>query len=317
MSHVHLTQEERYTIYALKKVGKNQTEISREIGKHKSTISRELKRNAGQRGYRPSQAHETACIRRKEAVNPRKMTPEFMFIMTGLLEEKWSPEQIAGWLKKNHSMSISHETIYKFVLEDKRHEGNLYQHLRWQKKRRKRYGTKCHDRRGQIPNKVSIDNRPAVVEEKTRRGDWEGDLVIGKNHKQAIVTLVDRKTKYLKMLKIKSKNAKETKSAICKILKGLKVKTITFDNGKEFSQHEAMKKKLKADIFFAHPYSSYQRGLNENTNGLIRQFFPKKSDFTKITDLDIAKAEKALNDRPRKGLNYRTPWEAYNLKKLV
>jgi IS30 family transposase len=312
MSHRHLTQEDRYHIYALKKVGKSQADIAMEIGKDKSTISREFKRNKGARGYRPNQAHEFACLRRKEAVMPSVLTPEMMIILTPLIEEKWSPEQISGWLKKNHSMSISHETIYQFILEDKANGGTLYTHLRWQKKRRKRYGTKSHDRRGQIKNKVSIDDRPAVVDKKTRKGDWEGDLVIGKNHKQALVTLVDRKTKFVKIVKVKSKNADEVGEAICKALKGYKAHTITFDNGKEFSRHEKISTRLKTKIYFAHPYSSYERGLNENTNGLIRQYFPKKSDFTQLSNEDVAFVELTLNNRPRKTLDYCTPHEIYH-----
>ena len=317
MSHSHLTQEDRYHIYALKKVGKSQKQIALEIGKDKSTISRELRRNKGARGYRPNQAHELACLRREEVARPSVLTLEVITLLIPLLEEKWSPEQISGWLKKNHSISISHETIYQFVLEDKENGGTLYTNLRWQKKRRKRYGTKSHDRRGQIKNKVSIDDRPDVVEEKTRKGDWEGDLVIGKNHKHALVTLVDRKTKFVKIVKVKSKNADEVGDAICEALREYKVHTITFDNGKEFSRHEDVAKQLKAKIYFAHPYSSYERGANENTNGLIRQYFPKKSDFTQLDHNDVAFVELALNHRPRKTLNYCTPHEVYYRQKLV
>ena len=317
MRHSHLTQEDRYHIYALKKVGKNQTEIAREVGKDKSTISRELNRNCGARGYRPTQAHALACLRKEDAVQPSKLTPELLFIIIFFIEEKWSPEQISGRLKKNHKILISHESIYKLILEDKANGGTLYTNLRWQKKRRKRYGTKAHDRRGQIKNKVSIEERPKIVEEKTRKGDWEGDLVIGKNHKHALVTLVDRKTKFVRIAKIKSKNAVVVKGAVCRKLKGHKVRSLTFDNGKEFSQHEAMAKELKTKIYFAHPYSSYERGLNENTNGLIRQFFPKKSDFTQLNDADVGIVESALNHRPRKTLNYCTPYEVYHRKKIV
>ncbi len=318
MSHSHLTQEDRYHIYALKKVGKNQTEIALEIGKHKSTVSRELNRNIGGRGYRPSQAHELACIRKEDASShPLKMTVELMMIVTHYLEEKWSPEQISGWLLKNQSISISHESIYQFVLADKKTGGTLWRNLRWQKKRKKRYGTKSHDRRGQIKNKVSIEKRPKVVDKKIRIGDWEGDLVIGKNHKKALVTLVDRKSKKVKIGKVESKNAVVVRTAICNLLKNETVFTATLDNGKEFSQHEHIAKKLEIKVYFAHPYSSWERGLNENTNGLIRQYFSKGSSFENITEEDVQFAEDALNNRPRKALGFCTPNEIYSGKKRI
>lgn len=311
----HLTQEDRYHIYALKKVGKNQTEIANEIEKDKSTISRELRRNTGNRGYRPNQAHELACIRREEASTPLKMTVELMIIITHYLEEKWSPEQISGWLLKNNNIRISHESIYQFILADKKSGGTLWTHLRWQKKRKKRYGTKSHDRRGQIKNKVSIEKRPKIVDKKIRIGDWEGDLVIGKNHKKALVTLVDRKSKKVKIAKVESKNAVVVRTAICNLLKNETVFTTTLDNGKEFTQHELIAKKLAIKVYFAHPYSSWERGLNENTNGLIRQYFSKGSSFENITDEDVQFAEDALNNRPRKTLGFCTPNEIYSGKK--
>lgn len=307
----HLTQEDRYHIHALKNTGKNNTEIANELGKHKSTISRELKRNSGQRGYRATQAHKLACLRKEEAPKFIKINIDLIIIISFYLEEKWSPEQISGWLFKEKKIEISHEKIYQLVLEDKQCGGILYTHLRWQIKRKKRYGTKAHDRRGQIVNKVSIEKRAEIVDKKSRRGDFEGDLVIGKNHKHALVTLVDRKTKLVKIIKVKSKKAEEVSEAICKVLKGFKIYTLTFDNGKEFSYHEKIAKVLNTKVFFAHPYCSHERGLNENTNGLIRQYFPKKSDFTKLSALDISKVENALNNRPRKTLNFKTPNEMY------
>lgn len=317
MAHKHLTQEDRYHIYALKKAGNNNSEIAKELGKDKSTISRELSRNAGKKGYRPSQANEYASLRKENASKPLKMTVELMIIITHFLEEKWSPEQISGWFLKNQKISISYESIYQFVLADKKFGGMLWTNLRWQKKRKKRYGTKSHDRRGQIKNKVSIEKRPNIVDKKIRIGDWEGDLVIGKNHKKALVTLVDRKSKKVKIAKVESKNAIVVRSAICKLLKNETVFTTTFDNGKEFTQHELMAKKLEMKVFFAHPYSSWERGLNENTNGLIRQYFSKGSCFENITDEDVKFVEDALNNRPRKTLGFCTPNEIYSGKKRI
>jgi IS30 family transposase len=311
MAHKHLTQEQRYHIYSMIRIGKNKTEIAMELGKDKSTITREIKRNSGARGYRPNQANDLACLRKENAPKAIKMTVEVMLLVTHFLEEKWSPEQISGWLLINQGVSISHESIYQFVVTDKKSGGTLWMNLRWQKKRKKRYGTKSHDRRGQIKNKVSIEDRPSVVDEKTRKGDWEGDLVIGKNHKNALLTLVDRKTKLVRILKVESKRAEEVGNAIYDALEDMKVHTITFDNGKEFSNHEELAKKLNTKIYFAHPYCSNERGLNENTNGLIRQYFPKKSDFTKLTAKDVAEVESFLNNRPRKSLNYCTPHQVY------
>lgn len=311
MSFNHLTQEDRHHIYALKATGKSNSDIALALGKHKSSIGRELRRNQGARGYRPSQANDMARERWKYSEKAVKLNVELMFILAPLIEDKWSPDQISGWLRENENISISHETIYKFILEDKAAGGSLYTHLRWQKKRKKRYGTKSHDRRGKIEGKVSIEERPEIVDEKIRTGDWEGDLVIGKNHKEALVTLVDRKSKLVKMMKVKSKKAEEVADAILDALGDMRVHTITFDNGKEFTRHVELAQVLDAKIYFAHPYCSHERGLNENTNGLIRQYFPKKSDFTKLSHADVSFVENELNNRPRKALNYCTPIEVY------
>ncbi len=229
----------------------------------------------------------------------------------------WSAEQISGRLKQEN-ISISHETIYQHISKDKKNGGSLYLHLRCQKKRKKRYGTASHDKRGQIPNKVSIDKRPAIVDEKNRIGDWEGDLIIGKNHKKALLTLTDRKSKLVKIVKIDSKKADVVENAVSAALKGVRIFTLTFDNGKEFTNHENMSKRIEAKIYFAHPYSSYERGLNENTNGLIRQYFKKGSSFENITDQKVKEVENILNNRPRKTLGYCTPMEIYSgAKKII
>lgn len=317
MNYTHLTQTERYQIYAFKKIGYLPGEIAQEIGRDPSTIYRELNRNTGEKGYRPKQAQETATERLKNIQKAIKMTKELIQQIDEKIRLNWSPEQISGRLFKEKGLEISHERIYQHILDDKKKGGSLHKHLRCQKKRKKRYGTKAHDRRGQIPNKVSIEERPAIVETKSRTGDWEGDLVIGKNHKNAIVTLVDRQSKKVKFAKVKSKKAAVVETSICRILKGENIFTLTFDNGKEFSNHESMANKLNAKIYFAHPYSSYERGLNENSNGLLRQYFPKGSCFELITDKDIKMAEDALNNRPRKSLGFNTPNEIYSGERRV
>ena len=219
--------------------------------------------------------------------------------------EQWSPEQISG-----HA-AISPETVYQRVYADKQAGGLLWKNLRCQKKRKKRYGKM--DRRGNIPNRQFIEDRPAIVDERKRIGDWEADTVIGKNHKQAIVSIVERKTGFALIRKVERKTAQAVSQAMIELLKPYRsqVHTITSDNGKEFASHEEIGKKLKADFYFAHPFASWERGTNENTNGLIRQYFPKNRDFTTITQKEIDTAMDRLNNRPRKRLGFQTPSQVF------
>ena len=309
-NYIQLTQEQRYQIFAYKKAGYNQSEIAHQIGVDKSTVSRELKRNRGFRGYRPKQAHQLSLQRKKGKVKER-INPEIWEWVKKLLEEDWSPEQISGWLNREQRLYISHESIYLFVYRDKSQGGDLYRHLRCQRKRKKRYGS--HSTRGLIPGRVSIDERPAVVDRKNRFGDWELDTVIGKNHRQAIVTITERKSKLALFAKVERKTSDLVKEAIISLLAPIKewVKTLTADNGKEFAGHLELAEKLEADFYFAHPYSSWERGLNENTNGLLRQYFPKKTDFRLVNENEINKAMDKLNNRPRKTLGYKTPNEIF------
>ena len=307
MSYTQLTQEQRYQIYVLKKTGQTQTEIAQCLGVHKSTISRELKRNRGQRGYRPKQAHQKAMQRKKEKVRHRIRELDWMLIEKKI-QLDWSPEQISGWLKKEQaSLRVSHERIYQHIYADKRAGGTLYKHLRCQKKRRKRYGSR--DRRGQIPHRTSIEERPEVVEQRQRLGDWEADTIIGKGRRGAIVTLVERKSRLTLLEKIDEQTATATETAIVRALQPyqLKTLTITFDNGKEFTNHQQIACELEAETYFAHPYSPWERGTNENTNGLIRQYLPKGSDFSDITRERLAFIQERLNHRPRKCLGFCTP----------
>ncbi len=303
-----LNQAQRYQIEILKKAGKNQKEIAELLGVSPTTICRELNRNKGQKGYRPKQAQIKADKRRKEAAKALKMTAALITLIEARILMDWSPEQISGWLKNNQVISISHERIYQHIWADKRHGGTLYTHLRQSnKKRKKQYGSK--DKRGQIRNRVSIDERPAIVAEKTRIGDWEIDTVIGQNHQGALVTLVDRVSKFTLIKKVASKHAEVVTEATILLLQPYldKTLTITADNGKEFAGHETIKERLNADVYFAHPYHSWERGLNENTNGLIRQYFTKGSSFESITDDEVEGVMNKLNHRPRKTLNFKTP----------
>jgi IS30 family transposase len=317
MSYNHLTIEERYLIHAHKTSGKMIPEIAQILGRNKTTVYREIGRNTGGRGYRPKQADQLASRRQSEKPKAIKMTEETIALIDVKIKEDWSPEQISGRLFNEEGISISPETIYQHILKDKAAGGVLHSHLRCQKKNKKRYGTKPSDKRGQIKNKVSIEERPQIVEDKTRKGDWEGDLIIGKNHKRALVTLADRKTKKVKIAIVDSKHAGPVSQAIIELLAGETKFTVTLDNGKEFAGHETIKDQTGAAVYFAHPYSSWERGLNENTNGLIRQYFPKGSCFEHITDEDVRRVENILNNRPRKTLGFLTPNEVYSGERRV
>lgn len=316
MSYTQLTREQRYQIYALKKADHNQTEIAAIIGVHKSTIGRELSRNSGRRGYRPKQAHELAMARHLAAYHPR-ISAQTWARVEKLLRQEWSPEQIAGRLKLAGQPSISHERIYQHIYADKQGGGTLHLSLRCCKRRRKRYGK--HSRRGQIPNRVSIEVRPAVVSARRRVGDWEADTIIGAAHRGAILSFAERKSKLVRLKRLERNTAEAVAAASLSLLGGLaaRVQTITSDNGREFAAHEQIAEALSAKFYFAHPYSAWERGLNENTNGLVRQYFPKKADFSKIADRQIERVAERLNNRPRKTLGYKTPNEVFFKRSLV
>jgi IS30 family transposase len=310
MNYTQLAREQRYQINVLKRAGHNQTDIAALIGCHKSTISRELRRNRGQKGYRHYQAGEMAYDRQCNAYRSRIAWQTWQQVER-LLRQDWSPDQITGHLKREKQPSVSHEWIYLYVYADKRRGGTLHRHLRSQKKQRKRYSG--YIRRGQIPNRISIDKRPKIVASKSRFGDWEADTIVGARHKGGILSAVERKSKLTRLRKLTTKGAAEMKDNTIELLAPLaaKVHTITVDNGKEFCEHELIAAGLQARIYFAHPYSSWERGLNENTNGLVRQYFPKKYEFSRISDSDLQHVEDLLNNRPRKTLGYRTPNEVF------
>ena len=316
MNYSQLTRERRYQIYALKKAGQNQTQIALVIGCHKSTISRELRRNCGEKGYRPHQADEMAFDRQCDAYRSRIAWQTWQQVEQRLRQD-WSPEQIAGRLKLEQQPTVSHECIYLYVYAEKRRGGTLHQHLRRQKQQRKR--DSGYIRRGQIPNRISIEKRPKIVARKGRFGDWEADTIVGARHKGGLLSLVERKSKLIRLRKLATKSAAEMKDHSIALLAPLatRVHTITVDNGKEFCDHELIAAALQAHIYFAHPYASWERGLNENTNGLVRQYFPKKYHFASITDKDVQQVEDLLNDRPRKTLGYRTPNEVFFKQRSV
>lgn len=308
--YTHLTQEERYQIYAYMKAGFSKEFIARDLKRSVSTIKRELNRNTGLRGYRPQQAHKLAHNRHQQKAKTIKMTATMKTRIIKDLDAQWSPEQIQGRLKLEGNPSVCPATVYQFIREDKVCGGSLYKHLRHKKYKHR---TGKPEARGQIRNRISIEERPAIVDEKSRLGDWEADTVIGKGHKGVLVTLSERVSKLNLIACVPSKQADVVTAAIIDMLQPFKAElhTITFDNGKEFAYHEKIKKALDVETYFAHPYHSWERGLNENHNGLIRQYLPKDQALDKVTNNQVIDIQNLLNQRPRKTLGFKTPDEVY------
>ncbi|WP_447088551.1 IS30 family transposase (plasmid) [Enterobacter asburiae] len=304
MKYQQLTEGQRYQIALLYKEHCSYREIGQRVGVSKSTVSREIRRNATPDGYTPDNAQRLSEQRRMGAAK-RSVSQSAIDFVEFALEWKWSPEQISA-VAKVIGLSVSHEWIYQYVVADKANGGELYTHLLQGKRRyRKGYGQK----RGRIPDAVSIELRPAIVDERSRLGDWEADLVLGKQGTGAIVTLAERKSRIYLTKKVFSKDAVEVSNAIISLLSDYRdaCHTITFDNGLEFSEHKAIAKALETECYFAHPYASHERGLNENTNGLLRQFIRKGTDLRTVSEEDLERYQNALNSRPRKCLGFRQP----------
>lgn len=302
-----LTRDERYQIQLLLRQGLGVRALARELKRSPSTISRELRRNRGGRGYRCKQAHRLHWQRRRCAVRPRIDAGLWRRVFARIRED-WSPEQISGRLRRE-GIRISHEWIYQRILDDKRAGGDLWRHLRCQKQRRKRYGR--YDRRGVLPGRVGIERRPAIVERRSRLGDWEVDTVLGRKTRGPVVlTAVERKSRYTRLALLpRGTAAAASRGLIARLREGMPVKTLTADNGREFAQHARVARALKAKFYFARPYHSWERGLNENTNGLVRQYLQKGSDFGDLSQAQVNRIEQRLNQRPRKCLGYQTPEE--------
>jgi transposase, IS30 family len=308
-----LGHADRCQIYALREQGISQQQIADHLGVSQGTISRELARNATQRGYRIEPAHAKALFRERVRARPRKLTARMRREIARLLQtRRWSPEQISDHLAKCGT-PLSHESIYRLIWRDKRAGGELWRCLR---RRAKRYNKRADKTagRGIIPDRVDISCRPRIVEQKRRIGDWEGDTVLGPKRRGALLSLVERKSRFLKLCLLPGATADAAQQAIVRQLFPVRdrVRTITFDNGKEFAQHKAIACKLKSRIYFARPYHAWERGLNENTNGLIRDFFPKGTDFSTVSHAEVARVERLLNTRPRKILGYRTPMDVFH-----
>lgn len=310
-----ITKEQRYEIYAYKQAGLSKSEIAEHLGVHRSTIYREFERNCDKRSceYRPDLANRKRDKRMKGRNHAMKMDVGMKAKIDRCLESGWSPEQIYGRCKSEGIAMVSHETIYKYVYEDKAKKDKgkkLHEHLRHNGRRYSKRGCQ-YNSRGCIVGRTDIGLRPEIVNQKVRFGDLEGDTIIGKNHKGAIVTIIDRVSGYLWMKKLSGKEASPLAEMTIELLAPFKdvLHTLTVDNGKEFAKHDVIAQKLGIDVFFAHPYHSWERGANENTNGLIRQYFPKGSDFDSLDDQQIESVMNAINNRPRKRLGFRTPLE--------
>jgi len=313
----HLTVEQRYTISVMKGKGNTQSLIAETIGKDKSTISRELRRNCDGRSgeYRFGLAQRKCGQRHQSKPKRLRFTGQVRAHVDTWLLEDYSPEQIAGRAKLDGVDCVSHERIYQYVWQDKKAKGCLFNHLRRKgRKYRKRGAAK--DSRGIIKGRVGISERPAIVDEKVRLGDLEIDTVIGKNHQGAILTINERVGSFLWMAKLNGKNADELAIKTIEILEPQAnwLHTITGDNGKEFAEHKKIAGGINIDFYFARPYHSWERGANENMNGLIRQYFPKGSSFETITNKDIEDVQFKLNNRPRKKLGFLSPIEFLSLK---
>src|SRR5512142_576330 len=309
MTYRQLTSEERYTISLLRKEGHCAASIARTLGRHRSTITREFARNCClyDGDYRYSKAQERTNGRRRRSRVGRHHTAEQYAIVDMLLLRKWSPEQISGHLRRTGQFGISHETIYRYVWADRRHGGGLYLHLRGSgKQKRKRY--RARDSRGRLAGKRMIGERPASVETRRQIGHWEIDTVMGKGEKDCIVTLVERKSGFTLIGKLADRTVGALNLRVAQLIRrhALAFKTITADNGTEVHGYKHLEKQTGVTFYFATPHHSWERGTNENTNGLIRQYLPKGMSMANISQWDCNTIARRLNTRPRKRLPYKT-----------
>ena len=318
MSYRRVTFEDRLAIKSLLDKGLNQTEIAFNLGFHKSTISREIGRNTGGRGYRCQQAQRLADERQIFRQSSVKMNQLMLKRIENLLQQQWSPEQISERMHLEGKESVSYETIYKYVYSDFLDGGVLYQNLRFSHRKRKpRFPRKNKDRRGVIPNTTCIEKRNVGANNRSRKGHWERDLMLGKSRSRNILVHVDRKLRYVKLTKLDDKTANKVADASQKALRWLPKKSITNDRGWEFAEHKPLSQKLKIPIYFCHPYTSSERGSVENRIGILRQYIPKGTDLRTISNKQLQAIEDKLNDRPMKCLDWKTPYEVMFNEKVA
>jgi IS30 family transposase len=314
MTYRQITSEERYTIAALRGEGLNYSEIARRLGRHRSTISREVGRNSSRWDgcYRPSKAIERTHGRRSRSRRNQHFSRTDFAVVERLLKQDWSPEQVSGSLHLHGGLSISYETIYNHIWRDKEDGGELYRHLRCSPKlRRKRHNS--YDSRGRLAGKRHISERPSYVEKRKSVGHWEIDTVVGKGAKDCVTTLVERRTGYAMIGKLQDRTKIETSGRAKMLMRRApgRFKSITADNGTEFHDYKSVEAATGVKFYFATPYHSWERGINENLNGLLRQYLPKRTSQAGITQRDCDRIAKKLNTRPRKRLGYRTPEECF------
>jgi IS30 family transposase len=316
VSYSQLSRSERFELHQLRTTTDlSLRRIAEKMGRAQSTLSRELRRNqAVENLYLPDTAHQQMQTRRQRSKQP------FMSVIESCVEqikqrlEKYhSPEQISGRLKRERLKNISYETIYQMIYQDYQGLGKYQCYLRQgQTKRRRRKGV--NSRQGQIPGRIGIEYRPEIADQKIEIGHWESDTMIGANHNGVLVTHVDKASKFMLVGLAKNKTVKEINRVTIQLFSEVKKKhrkTMTFDNGKEFSGHQKLAEKLELSCYFANPYHSWERGLNEHSNGLVRQFFPKGTNFKIVKPEQVKTAVDLINDRPRKSLDYRTPSEVF------
>ena len=315
----HLTERQRYDLYTNLQNKLSQTQIANLIGVNKSTISREIRRNCDMRSgkYNPQLAQRKAENRIKQRKRRCSLTEDVIQQIHSFIEKDYSPKQVVGWCKREGIEMVSHETIYKYIWEQKRQKDTtLSSHLRHQGRKYQKRGN-AYKSRGVIPNRKSIDERPKVVDEKKRFGDIEMDCIVSKGSKDVFLTINDRVAGFLWMRKLPNREAENIKDAAIEMLMPIKewLHTITTDNGKEFAMHQQIAQTLGVEYYFAHPYHSWERGANENLNGLVRQYFPKGTSFENVTEDNVTQVVKILNNRPRERLNFLTPNEVF--KQLI
>ncbi len=315
MTYRQITFEERYTLGLLRQRGLGPAAIARVLGRHRSTIGREVQRNgtAHDGCYRPQLADWYARGRRSRSRRNRRFGPAEWERVQTLLREEWSPEQVAGWLRRQGELAISHETIYRYIWADKHQGGTLYRHLRGARKlRRKRY--RSYDSRGRLAGKRPITARPTVVETRQQVGHWEADTMLGAGQAApCVLTMVERKSGYVVLGQLRVRRAPEVNARAIALIHAQPrpVRTITVDNGTEFHDYAALERATAARFYFATPHHAWERGTNENTNGLLRQYLPKRRSMARLTQQDCNRIARKLNRRPRKRLGFRTPEECY------
>jgi len=308
MHYRRITPEDRLAFKALLDIGLSNAEIARKKGFHPSTVGRERVRNTGGRGYRPQQAQSKADERQSYRWQARRMLPPMIEAVERKLRLRWSPETIRNRFKAAGLPYVSAESIYKHIDRDRKSGGTLWRHLRYSRKRRWRRFPSAH-RRGIIKNARPIDERSKSANKRKKRGHWERDCMLGSNRKNVVLVICDRKTRYNRFSKLSRHLAPAITKRTIKLLHGFPVRSITNDRGQEFSGHKKLERKLGRPVYFCDPYSSYQRGTNENRIGILRQYIPKGSDISKLHGLTLKRYEKEINSRPMKCLGWRTPYE--------